>query len=365
MKRIILIIMSVILLASFVYAGAQWYPTTPKYEMKQKLYSNYCPLVSQCLVGVGPEFNSSKNGMPELYFSSVKPRCINNTQYILDYYCDNGVWSSRTKLIALTLINFANRVSPGNFVVYCDKYDAVLNQVNYDVPAGRVGAFFSDYRCFNQSAPCINHLCVLEYQGRSVVGASFNVAVNDPSNSLLLAMNASASACNGVSSSAVDFTRCGTTDFFYNPAIKSIIYLPAGNLQPGVNYASLHLNHIKPNLDALNNYARSIGTVNLSFFTVMPLFNRFYYSEKGGRKIFAFEEVEQTDLRHSYLGARYLGYAFDNSTCTNIFKQYAETGLTIYCGVPALNDLLLIGKKTPGTGGISAWQDFTSKLRPK
>ncbi len=368
MKKIVLLILLAILAASFVYAGAQWYPTTPKYEMKQKLYLNYCPLASQCLVGVGPDFNSSADSQPDKYFASEKPRCINNTQYILDYYCDNGAWASRTKLIALTMINFARRVSPGNFVLYCDNFDKALPQVDYNVNAGRVSAFFSEFRCFNQSGPCINNVCVLEYQGRVSVGASMNVPVNDASNSFLLAMNASPSICNGVSSSAVDFTRCGSSDFFYNPSIKSVIYLPIDNLLPGINYASLHLNYIKPNFDVLSNYvmARLHGTAaNFSFFSIMPLFNRFYYAEKGTKRIFAFEEVEQTDLRHSYFGVRYQGYSFGNSSCTNIFKQYAESDMDIYCdSQPTANDFVLIGKKTPGTGGIDAWQDLTSKLRP-
>lgn len=369
LKKIVLLILLAILVASFAYAGAQWYPTTPKYEMKQRLYANYCPLTSQCLVGAGPGFNSSYDGQPDTYFTSEKPKCINSTQYILDYYCDGGAWSTRTKLVALTLINFAQRVSSGNFVLYCDKFDSALNQVDYNVPAGRVSAFFSDYRCFNQSAPCINHVCVLSYQGKVAIGASMNVPVNDASNSFLLAMNASATVCNGVSSTAADFTRCGATDFFYNPAIKSVIYLPVDSLLPGVNYASLHLNYIKPNIDVINNYVADElqGTVaNMSFFSsTPPLFNRLYYAERSGKKIFAFEEVEQTELRHSYLGVRYTGYSFGNSSCTNIFKQYSESGLNIYCeNQPSASSFVLIGKKTPGIGGIDAWQDLTSKLRP-
>ena len=368
MKRIILLVFLVIVLASFAYAGAQWYPTTPKYEMKQKLYLNYCPLTSQCLVGQGPGFNSSADSQPDKYFTSEKPKCINNTQYILDYYCDNGVWATRTKLIALTMINFAQRVSPGNFVLYCDKFDNALNQVDYNVPSGRVSAFFSDYRCFNQSGPCINHVCVLSYQGRVAIGASMNVPISDSSNSFLLAMNASASACSSVASSAVDFTRCGATDFFYNPKIKSVIYLPIDNLQPGVNYASLTNTYVKPNFDAIKNYtmSRLHGTAaNFSFFSMTPLFNRFYYAEKSGKSIFAFEEVEQTDLRHSYFGIKYQGYSFGNNSCTNIFRQYTESGLNIYCdNQPSATGFILVGKKTPGTGGIDAWQDLASKLRP-
>ena len=277
-------------------------------------------------------------------------------------------WATRTKLIALQLINFAKSKNV-DFSVYCDKYDKILNEANYDVSGGRVSAMFSDYRCLDQQYPCFNHVCTLEYGGNIAFGISLNSPIDDSTDSFLLTMNASPDLCDAVPLTSTNFRRCGSSDFFYNPSIESIIYAPAAQVTaiPYVDFAAANTQIIKPELDTIKDYVEN--EYNLPFFSHTPLFNRIYYSETGNKKVFSFLEIDQTFAYHNYFGVNYQGYSFGSYPCTDLF-EYSESidgDLDIYCdNQPSSNDFILIGVKTLGSpdGMIDLWQDLSSKLRP-
>jgi len=68
--------------------------------------SGYCPRPTQCLVDTTG--NASFNDQPLAFFYGSTPQCIASGQSILDHHCSDGLWTSRTKIIALNLLNLVN-----------------------------------------------------------------------------------------------------------------------------------------------------------------------------------------------------------------------------------------------------------------
>ena len=83
--------------------------------------SSFCIEDNQCLVD--PNGNFEDNNNPEL-----DPQCITDGQYINDNYCENGIWTSRTKYIALQFLDIAR----GNdYTIFCDEAQKTLNELKY------------------------------------------------------------------------------------------------------------------------------------------------------------------------------------------------------------------------------------------
>jgi len=51
------------------------------------------------------------------------PACINNGEFILDHYCEQGNWTSRTKYLASSLLNVTGN---GDHTIYCTNFDTAL-----------------------------------------------------------------------------------------------------------------------------------------------------------------------------------------------------------------------------------------------
>jgi len=85
MKKLLLA--ALILFVVVTAVAVDWYPAIFKQGWHQRS-SDFCADDTQCLVS--PSGSQEFNGMPEKFFAQTKPYCINNNQYILDFYCDTG-----------------------------------------------------------------------------------------------------------------------------------------------------------------------------------------------------------------------------------------------------------------------------------
>lgn len=384
MKKLAVLLFIVLLIAGAVFA-AQWYgPLELKHTWDRKGFG-FCPGQSQCLVSASPGARQEYNGDPSKYFTNPPgPRCINDKQYILDRYCENGRWTSRTKLVALTLLDFAASKS-NNFVLFCDTYENAVNHYEYLVGSGAdkrlLEDLLKDYRCeqYNSSerTVCVNNICVLDYEGGAAVGASLNTEINDPAYSFLYAFNNSADACNNlIGSTAQSFQRCtgwtGTGRAFYNPRIQSFVYLSTDDTLPAPSYHAAFNSFFRDKFNSMEEYVSKevndpdVSFRNFSFFRNSNLFNRIYYSRQSSRSVFAFLEQDQTEFSYDYLGLQFEGIGLSADPCKSIFQSYGD-GRGVYCSGQSGNKFIVIAKGAGDSGSplVEAWTDLTGKLRPK
>ncbi len=388
LKKALTLLLLVILFASSAYA-AQWVgPLTLQHSWDRK-ESGFCPGPGMCLVTASPDANEDFNGMPGKYFSDPPgPKCINHGQYILDYYCEDGKWTTRTKLVGLTLLGLAQSKS-NDYVLFCDDYKNALNQYEYIVGSGAdtklVEDLFKDYRCEQPNSTtrttCTNHFCILKYRGGTAIGTSLNTEINDEDYSFLFALNHSEDACDNVQASTdianwqqcTDWTKTGRV--YYNPALNSFIYFSTSDSPVITSYTSAFDSFIKPEFTDLNTYVKNnvedpdVSALNFSFFKDTGLYNRWYYSRQISKYVFGFLEKDQTEFGYDYLGMKYTGYDFGTDACNNMFKQYGTSnkGRGVFCDGQSGNDFFVIAKgaKNSKSPLIDAWQDLDSKLRPK
>lgn len=384
MKKLAVLLFAVLLIVSIAFA-AQWYgPLALKDTWDRKGYG-FCPEQSQCLVSSSPSANPEYNGDPSKYFTNPPgPQCINDKQYILDMYCENGDWTSRTKLIALTLLDFADSKS-NDFILFCDNYENAVNQYEYLVGSGSdrklVEDLLKDYRCeqYNSSerTTCVNNICVLKYRGGTAIGTSLNTEINDPDYSFLHAMNHSRTACNNaVGSTAQSFQRCtGWTKSgraFYNSKINSFIYISTDDTLPAPSYYTAFNSFFKNKFDSMETFVENqvndpdVSSRNFTFFQDSSLFNKIFYSQQFSKSIFAFLEQDQTEFGYDYLGMQFDGIDLGTSPCENIFQSY-NNGRGVYCGSQTGNKFIVVAKGASNSESplVEAWADLTGKLRPK
>lgn len=386
MKKLAVLLLVVVLFASSVSAAHWIGPLKTQYSWDKKEWG-FCPSQGQCFVSASADAKEEYNGDPSKYFTDPPgPQCIDDGQYILDEYCDDGEWRSRTMLVALSLLDFASRKS-NDYVLYCDNYEDALNQYEYLVGPSNdkklVKDLLRDYRCAQHNTAtktsCVNNICILKYSGGTAFGTSLNTNINDPTYSFLYALDHSINACNNVASTATNFQRCtgwqNTGRAFYNPEIKSFIYLSTDDALPATSYPNAFNAFIKPEFAAINNYVMdkvhsdSVSSQNFSFFEDTGLYNHIYYSQQGNARIFSFYEPEKTEFRLDYLGAKYTNYNLGTDPCTNIFEQYGigNKGRGVYCQNQTGNSFIVVGKRSSNSASpiVDAWQALASKLRPK
>jgi opacity protein-like surface antigen len=388
LKKALTLLLLVILMASSAYA-AQWVgPLTLKQSWDRK-ESGFCPGPGMCLVTASPDANEDWNGMPNKYFSDPPgPKCIDDGQYILDYFCEDGQWTTRTKLLGLSLLDFAQTKS-NNYVLFCDDYKNALNQYQYIVGSGGntklVEDLFKDYRCEQPNSTtrttCTNHFCVLKYRGGTAVATSLNTGVDDEDYSFLFALNDSEDACDNVQSSSdiTNWQQCTgwakTGRVYYNPALNAIIHFSTSDAPTSSDYSAIFASFVEPEFDDINAYVKNnvadpdVSALNFSFFKDTGLYNHWYYSRQLNKYVFGFLEKDRTEFGYDYLGMKYSGYAFGSGACDYMFKQYGTNnkGRGVFCDSQSGSDFFVVAKGARNSESplIDAWQDLDSKLRPK
>lgn len=198
----------------------------------------FCPRKSDCLVN--PMGNVQNNYLPDRCFgpnapvsariqcSLYGPACLSDGQYFMDELCQDGNWTSRTKAIALELLDLASAQSPYDYALFCGGYDDVLNVIS---SSSLESVSIRDYlgqTCSRggMGVPCVNNFCALRYFGNKIAfGASINVPIDDSSKSFLKALGLSEHACDGAAIDNGVFNSC-TGAVSYNHALQAVIVKP-------------------------------------------------------------------------------------------------------------------------------------------
>ena len=225
----------------------------------------YCLENTQCYVGDAGQYGLTNTYGPLHYdmddiFTTVTPACINNTEFYMDYYCENGTWTSRTKFVALELYNLVK--SNNDYTLYCDSYDKVLNKFDYAESLYESATVEEKYFLLNPSSkcviydgvsvPCVNHVCVLIKSPQSnnptiYLGASLNYKINTTTSlgdvisvyDFGEAFGENLIGCEDEEGVKDEFKKCGSSNDIYYNGKKNIIIFSRSSFTGGIDYVTM------------------------------------------------------------------------------------------------------------------------------
>ncbi len=290
-------------------------------------------------------------------------RCVPHGWYDRsDNFCVNGNWSSRTKYLAMTLIDYATKQGAGDhYALQCGDYNSVINEFVYTINYGQNTASLENF-LKEQGSDKIGKLCVLDIKKNtpdeqvivgSVLNSELNVsdaegptfayAYSDPliygkpvgmdylgskdklftempgvGNVFVYCSNDAVTKLLG----ALQFGACSeslTKFIWYNPSLKTVIYSRDGTgIDLGQGVVSLDdflraplftiiqavLSHIQP----------SVAQEDINFINNTKRFNNLYLQVSGNKKMQGFLENRYYDSRSTFL----VNYEGVNLNCNNL-----------------------------------------------
>jgi len=337
--------------------------------------TGFCLQDSQCLVSNA--FNEAYNNIPDRYWSELtnanKPKCINNTQYIADHYCNMGTWSSRTRLVSNQLLAVALDRSPSNFSIYCDQYDAVLNRYLYSTDYGLVTDFIKRF-CVQTGnrvmENCANNICVMKAGSLVALGTTINTDISG-TKSPLKTLNLSPAECDEAKINDGAYHPCGY-NVWYNQNTQGIIYAPGISPMPPItplvnDFFITPYNKLKDYVFTYV-YNPEVAQYNYTFFNITPDFSQFYMAKDGYDFMYSFKQKNMTLTQIDYAGWYYSNVALPAGVCERVIKSY--DGRANCEQQPSPTEFYIAAHKTPPVNKfdirqsiVDAWADTTGKMR--
>jgi len=350
MRTLFWLVVGLIVLTPALAQQADWVgPVTSKdtWDYKSK---GYCPRTDRCFMG--------------------RLGCLNSTQYVLDNYCENGSWSTRTKLVAQQLLALALSESPTNYALYCNSYDAALNEYAYNTAYGSVTSFLSKFCTIgNRVENCANNVCVLKYGSDVAFGMAINTDISG-TKSPLQALNISKTACDNEKNTDGDYDSCGS-NAWYNHNTQSIIYAKESSL-PTITTTTQ--NTLLDPYNKLNNYVFTyvhnpdVPQYNYTSYNITPKFDQVYIAKDGTDFLFSFRHGNITKAQKDYAGWYFANIDLPGDACDRIIKRYDDRA---NCEQqPSETEFYITALKTPPVGRFDisksiadAWKEMTGKVR--
>lgn len=322
--------------------------------------SGYCTSPTQCLIDPNA--------------ANADDQCVESGEYSNDNYCEDGDWSSRTKLLALELLKIKGNAA--DYTLFCDDKKNTLNHLDYNV----IGT--TKARQLLESNLDTNNFCVVSFGNNVVIATSINNEITGTSSSvfsdILDVFNIGSCSNNDVLKHDGDFHACDSTNTLWiNNMTKSMIYSKNSiNFGTGFSFTNL-INSIK---DAIRNLF-SLNVDKLDYLNKVNRFDRLYMSEKSGKAI-------RGSLYNKFIGnvrtaaIEYSGFTTNVCTLVNEYgNRYNPNDPNAVSGISCKQDdvdstkfyVLMQGSisTTPNQGGLTnlnpdkIWPDLTSKLRLK
>jgi len=380
----------------------KWEFLPPKMDWTQDPnHWGYCQKEDQCFVLAsalgGIESNTAKD-----FYNGDYPTCINSGEYLFDHYCENGVWTSRTKFLAQKMAEVGEN---NDYTLYCSNYKNTLPDYTITEPylGGRVSQQVVPQEeiplsmgvietqavstCFDKimdgegkrlvkdddyhhENTCVNNVCILKYTESGVVKTAFATTLNQPingSDSFLQALGVPLSqvetACNGEVQNG--FVHCTLPDLegdlWYSPELNALVYGKGGiQLSPGLFQKALDW---FKNLFGIESPLSS----DQHFVQEAQNFREVYLSAQGEKKVRAMIEFFSQDKQT--LIAEYENY--DTPICSYLFnrKAPAELEVELFNQVSGQGKLVCTKEGTvqrvEAIAGIDfLWPQLTAQLRP-
>ncbi|RLE48356.1 hypothetical protein DRJ25_00005, partial [Candidatus Woesearchaeota archaeon] len=272
-------------------------------------WQGFCQEPSQCLVD--PSFNMSITD-PVAFWNDLpgeRPMCINDGDSILDHFCNNGSWTSRTGLFADDMFSVANS-SGSDFVLFCDSPSAVLLDVS---------EIDNDCEINGKHVPCFNNVCLVKAGDDMLVGSTLNIPVTDDK-SFVSYFNADPDDFSGFTNKHDAYFKDSNSDVWYNDKLKAVVFSPTfSTINPGVR-SSVFENKFQGIKSYVDDISGSAPT-NYYFFK-SPSFSRVFFVKKGIKEIFSFLETNKTVAGINYLGIDFKGVNLGVSPCDDFTDSF-------------------------------------------
>jgi len=292
-------------------------------------------------------------------FVSASQGCVESGSYIDDHYCWEGNWSSRTKFMAMQLLQFAKNNSYSEYTLQCDNYENALNDFTFEENYFRKG---ND----PTYTYLVNNFCSLKWRDgdkeKVIIGTSFNegFTIQD---FLKNVTNTTETYCNNVANNG-NFSACspqvdGKSPIWYNANKSIVLYSKEPfTLTPPNDWMTRFLGWLGTTFGFLHPDLENLDlTMNITDFNKIYISRLYSGCEKS---IFAVNEIKSN--QHTY----HLQYK-------NFVADICNATLTKY---PSALDCVSINMSEKGVFQIitpidiswiaeDIWQDLTSKLRIK
>ncbi len=354
MKRVFLILLALLLPAAAL--AAKWTPIEAKYDPLHQ-FRGTCEADSQCFVFVKDSFSDGTGNC----YSRLNCECINSTEYLEDDYCENGFWTKRTKLVANTLVEFAQKLQPAvDYTLYCDNASNSIPNLPADFPSSS-----------------FNNFCMLKYGNKIGIGTSLNTEFDE--NILGAAGISGYGECAGDS----EWKNCGAGVWF-NPEINAAIWLEsnpvaldASTTSPIVNL----FNIIKSAFTGRPIHSAVSAEIVTKMLATTSSFDKLYLAKAGNSQIFAYfeekyVEVHGTKKFYTSIAGNYSNLNPEMAFCDSL-KNYCDAaghscsylcepaGATSISGKFRINHIDEWQNELTTNSMSAAWQSLTSKLRLK
>ena len=350
---------------------------------------------SQCFISTG---NYSESG-----------------DYFLDHFCENGEWTTRTKLVALELLSIAHNSSyPDNFTLFCDDYDKALNDYSYTVaydgdPSGQAWNYLQGYDAPHAAYECeqgnldfcVNKMCVLRYYENNLVGnpsprVAFGVSLNQPIEQYGLATKkfpfinlltaANLPSCIYTKDKPIEdatygrFLPCtgGSTDRgWYNNKTMSIIFSNQPIQLEKLDFWQSFLNFLSNPFRSIFQFIIDVikpahpiqqTPQNFNFIQNTSDFNRIYLAQSGTRQIHGIMEqnINPVAGETEFMSVKYTCFTADICAAVDTYNQQyvaptgrlscSQSGGAYYIQFAPLHS-------SQSYLGFNAWPDLTAKVR--
>ncbi|MAE42756.1 hypothetical protein CMO93_03220 [Candidatus Woesearchaeota archaeon] len=300
--------------------------------------SGFCPDKSQCLL------NPS---------SSADIQCLTSDQYVKDNYCENGVWTSRTKFAALQLID---TTQPTDYILSCDTPNYALNNLNYLVQGQLAETIVSEENT--------NNFCVLLFDDKVRIGTSLNKPITEATSFL---KTIGVDNCNIALIDDNKYHACDGTQnskAWYNQRLNSIIYSNEKFSMAEANLLQAFINFIKNPFDTIKNKIKEKideSPFDESYINSINKFDKLYLSKQGNKEIRGSVE----GLQFKNLVIEYKN--FDTDICKFI-DEYNKKNQDLGSGIECSKEGGTYYVLAQGSGFTNIdpgviWSDLTSKLR--
>jgi len=317
--------------------------------------------------------------------------CVNNYYFNSDnistivdqeFICFNGNISTRTELIAIKLMELANKKDENNYILHCDKPELALNTITWK----------------GQTIKNINNVCVLQVKDRVYVGTSLN------QNSNFLSIINTSDVCDNIQNTNDQYQVCKYNNFYYNPKTKSVIFsnkeitdlIPNSNVfvslfnffknmftgnvikitgrpvqeneQHGKYFSVIMSNYPGSNVNPIDIRSNFITQNHPYVSALNDRYNVFYLSVVDGKKILATRQPRKDTASGAAVEIILLDF-YDESNLCNANYQTSRIPKAANCTFtpnPANTKIGISSLFMQNTSfSDKAWIDMTASLRPK
>ncbi|GEM_PF-5825561 len=376
--------------------AGDWKRQTPKTDWRYEEIG-FCPQETQCFVyKTGQQVASNTPLATFLAQGAMYPTCVNNGEFVLDHYCSDGSWSSRTKFLAAQLLETLESQSPQDYTLYCTTPQEALPSMSDRTLPFVVGNTIRPQRasptsgetttriCFDKSDlvwnnlvptndnTCINNVCLIKYgDGKVALATTINKELSDQ-NSFLYALGEQAfdpARCIGNE----DFKKCTTTlpgDLYYNDQLKALIYAKDGlDLSPGL--LQRFWQSLRQTIRQIFSSSSQASVSSSQTLSEAKDVRQLYFLEKDERKIRA---ILESQGKERVLISEYEGFQTDVCAYANaeqINQTELHSSFALLSGQTPLqctkvDDIFHVEARLPSDHSTSfefLWPQLTGKLR--